>query len=123
MGGLVAGVTPDPSALPVCYLTTSGRVSGAPHRIEIWFALHDGVVYLLSGGRERSDWVRNLMANPAVELELGEDRRSTSARMVSPGTVEDGLARRLLVDKYAPGYRGDLAEWGRDSLPVAVAWD
>ena len=123
MGGLVAGVTPDPSSLPFCYLTTIGRVSGAPHRIEIWFALQDGVVYLLSGGGARSDWVRNLIATPAVELELGTERRATSARVVSPATDEDALARRLLVDKYAPGYRGDLTEWGRDSLPVAVAWD
>lgn len=123
MGGLVAGVPPDPSSLPFCYLTTIGRVSGAPHRIEIWFALQDGVVYLLSGGGARSDWVRNLIATPAVELELGTERRATSARVVSPATDEDALARRLLVDKYAPGYRGDLTEWGRDSLPVAVAWD
>lgn len=123
MGGLVAGVAPDPASLPFCYLTTTGRVSGAPHRIEIWFALHEGVVYLLSGGGEGSDWVRNLMANPAVELELGEERRSTTARALPAGTDPDALARRLLVQKYSPDYRGDLTEWGRDSLPVAVAWD
>ena len=45
------------------------------------------------------------------------------ARVVSPATDEDALARRSLVEKYAPGYRGDLTEWGRDSLPVAVDWD
>jgi deazaflavin-dependent oxidoreductase (nitroreductase family) len=122
VGGLVAGVASDPSSLPFCYLTTTGRVSGAPHRIEIWFALRDGVIYLLSGGGDRSDWVRNLIARPAVELELGQERRSASARLVPPGTEEDALARRLLVEKYAPGYRNDLTEWGRDSLPVAVAW-
>ena len=34
--------------------------------------------------------------------------------------AEDALARRLLVEKYAPGYERDLTEWGRTSLPVAV---
>src|SRR5438128_3103033 len=45
---------------PFCYLTTIGRGSGRPHTIEIWFALHGATVYLLSGGGEGSDWVKNL---------------------------------------------------------------
>ena len=106
--------------LPFCYLTTTGRVSGRPHRIEIWFALHDGVVYLLSGGGERSDWVRNLMATAEVTLELGGETGPAMARVVTPDTSEDALARRLLVEKYGPGYKGDLTRWGRESLPVAV---
>ncbi len=110
------------AALPFCYLTTTGRTSGPAHRIEIWFALHGGVVYLLSGGRDSSDWVRNLLASPNVTLELGEERRETTARILRSGSEEDALARRLLVEKYRPGYDGDLTVWGRDSLPVAVAW-
>jgi hypothetical protein len=35
---------------------------------------------------------------------------------------EDALARRLVVEKYAPRYRGDLTEWGRTSLPIAIDW-
>ena len=107
---------------PFCYLTTTGRSSGNPQRIEIWFALHERVVYLLSGGRERSDWVRNLEANPEVILELGRERRVTRARVLDPRGTEGGLARRLLLEKYQPGYGDDLSEWGRTSLPVAVDW-
>jgi len=54
---------------------------------------------------------------------LGEERRATTARILEPGTEEDAMARRLLVDKYAPGYKGDLTDWGRDSVPVAAGWD
>ena len=54
---------------PFLYLTTVGRRTGRPHRIEIWFAAHEGRLYLLSGGRERADWVRNLQANPRVRLQ------------------------------------------------------
>jgi len=107
---------------PFCYLTTTGRSSGNPHRIEIWFALHGGVVYLLCGGRERSDWVRNVEANPEVILELGRERRVTRARVLDPRGIEDALARRLLLEKYQPGYGDDLSEWGRTALPVAVEW-
>jgi nitroimidazol reductase NimA-like FMN-containing flavoprotein (pyridoxamine 5'-phosphate oxidase superfamily) len=33
---------------------------------------------------------------------------------------EDALARRLLMEKYAPRYADDLEEWGRTALPVAI---
>ena len=110
----------DPADVDYCYLTTTGRVTGRPHRIEIWFGLSDGVVYLLSGDRERADWVRNLLASPHVLLELAGELRPANARVLEPGTDEDALARRLLVGKYQPGYGDDLTEWGRTSLAVAV---
>jgi deazaflavin-dependent oxidoreductase (nitroreductase family) len=112
----------DPNASQFCYLTTTGRISGNPHRIEIWFALHGDTAYLLSGGGGRSDWVRNLEVAPDVVLEIGEHRRTTRARIVEQGTDEDALARRLLVEKYQPGYGEDLGEWGRTALPVAISW-
>jgi deazaflavin-dependent oxidoreductase (nitroreductase family) len=111
----------EPAGLDFCYVTTVGRTSGRPHRIEIWFALHDGTVYLLSGGRERSDWVKNLVASPEVDLEIGGLTRPTRARVLAPGTDEDATARRLLLQKYA-GPNRDLAEWGRTSLPIAIDW-
>ncbi|HEX9299111.1 MAG TPA: nitroreductase family deazaflavin-dependent oxidoreductase [Actinomycetota bacterium] len=115
-------MTEDPSlgSQPFCYLTTRGRVTGASHRIEIWFALHDGVVYVLSGGRDRADWVRNVLVSPDVVVEIGDANRSTRARVVEPGTDEDALARRLLLEKYGVG--GNLTEWARTSLPVAIEW-
>jgi nitroimidazol reductase NimA-like FMN-containing flavoprotein (pyridoxamine 5'-phosphate oxidase superfamily) len=47
-----------------CYLTTTGRVTGHPHEIEIWFGMDGDTIYLLSGGGEKSDWVK--MARPAA---------------------------------------------------------
>jgi deazaflavin-dependent oxidoreductase (nitroreductase family) len=113
----------DPGGHAFCYLTTTGRVSGRPHTIEIWFALHGRTLYLLSGGGDRSDWVRNLQSDPAVTVRLG--RRDGAelpgrARVVEAGTDEDELARRLVAGKYQPGYGGDLSGWRRSALPVAV---
>ncbi|MGZ6544370.1 MAG: nitroreductase family deazaflavin-dependent oxidoreductase [Actinomycetota bacterium] len=122
MGG---SLTPDRTdalgALDYCYLTTVGRVSGNAHEIEIWFALHDGILYLLSGGRDGSDWVKNLRANADVTVRLGAETRVARARMVARSD-EDELARSLLVEKYRPRYSGELDDWGRTSLPVAVEW-
>jgi deazaflavin-dependent oxidoreductase (nitroreductase family) len=113
----------DPGSQPFCYLTTTGRASGRPHSIEIWFALQDRTLYLLSGGGDRSDWVRNLIRRPQVTVRIG--RRDAAelpgrARTVDPGTPEDELARRLVTDKYQAGYGGDLSGWRRSALPVAV---
>ena len=108
--------------LDYCYLTTTGRRSGEPHRIEIWFALVDGVVYLLSGGGDRSDWVRNLEVSPDVVLEIGGEKRTTQGpggrRITTRTRWRDGSSR----EKYRPRYRGDLDDWGRTSLPVAIDW-
>lgn len=75
-------------------------------------------MYLLSGGRERSDWVRNLQSNPRVTVELGGETRAGSARVLPAGTAEDLRARELLVGKYRRG--GELDEWGRTALPVVI---
>jgi len=104
---------------PYTYLTTIGRRTGRPHRIEIWFAAHNERLYLLSGGRERSDWVRNIQANPRVTVELDDETRAGMAHVLEASTPEDQLARKLLVVKYA-ATEDDLDEWGRTSLPVVV---
>ncbi len=102
-----------------CYLTTTGRVSGHPHRIEIWFAIDRETLYMLSGGGDRSDWVKNLRRDPAVTVEIGPDTFEGQARLVTD-PIEDERARALVHDKYAPGYRGDLTNWRQSALPIAV---
>jgi deazaflavin-dependent oxidoreductase (nitroreductase family) len=112
----------DVAALDFCYLTTTGRVSGNPHRIEIWFVLADETVFLMAGDRDRSDWVRNLMNTPDVELELGARKRTTRARVVEDTSPDDEMARRLMLEKYGAHDDGDLATWGRTALVVAIDW-
>lgn len=58
------------------YLTTTGRTSGLPRTIEIWFVERAGNYYMVSQGRERSNWVRNLAAQPRATFSIGTgDRR------------------------------------------------
>ncbi|MEX2420977.1 MAG: nitroreductase/quinone reductase family protein [Actinomycetota bacterium] len=112
----------DLASLDFCYLTTTGRITGSPHRIEIWFAMADETVFLMAGDRDRSDWVRNLMVTPDVVLEIGDRKRTTRARIVDDGTDEDVAARRLMLEKYSDRDGGDLSIWGRTSLVVAIDW-
>ncbi len=103
----------------VCYLTTRGRVTGHARRIEIWFALEGATLYLLSGGRDRSDWVKNLRVSPKVTVELGASVFAGRARIVADDDEQE-RARALVHDKYARSYGGDLSGWRRSALPVAV---
>jgi deazaflavin-dependent oxidoreductase (nitroreductase family) len=102
------------------YLSTTGRVSGALHRIEIWFGLQGQTAYVLSGGGDRSDWVRNLRANPSVRVRIRDRDLAATARVLEPGTDEDALARKLLFEKYAGSGSGDLTAWRDSALPVAL---
>jgi len=102
-----------------CYLTTSGRVSGRPHEIEIWFALAGRTLFLLSGGGDRSDWVRNLLAEPSVTVRVGDTTYDATARAVE-AVEESERGRGLVFEKYQPRYDGSLERWRRESLLVAL---
>jgi len=103
-----------------CYLTTTGRITGKPHKIEIWFGLNKQSIYLLSGGMDKSDWVRNLLKNPSVTVRLGRKTFKATARIVS-NKEEEMMARNMLADKYHERKaNGSLGSWARTALPVAM---
>lgn len=103
-----------------CYLTTKGRKTGKPHEIEIWFGLDDSTVYLLSGGMDKSDWVRNLLKDPHVTVRIAKHTFPAAARLVKD-EKEERMARTLLADKYKEREAdGSLSEWARTALAVGI---
>ena len=103
------------------YLTTFGRKTGTAHEIEIWFAVSGSWIYMLSGGRDASDWVKNILANPQVSMRIGDQMFAGMARIVTSATEEEDQTRRLLASKYEEWEPGKpLSDWARTSLPVAV---
>ena len=55
------------------YLTTTGRKTGKPHKVEIWFVAGDGKYYLVSERGGRSHWVQNLESDPKISFSVGKD--------------------------------------------------
>jgi deazaflavin-dependent oxidoreductase (nitroreductase family) len=107
----------------VCHIQTIGRVSGRRRTVEIWFAVGGERVYLLSGGRDRAHWVRNLRADPRVRVRIGGRTIEGHAREIE-GTDGERAARELLAAKYQgwrPGRR--LSSWASGSLPVEISFD
>ena len=102
-----------------CYITTTGRRTGKPHTVEIWFGIAESTLYILAGSGERADFVRNARKSPDIGVRIAERTFTGRARIVATGD-EDALARRLLLAKYRPRSDGDLDEWGITALVFAV---
>lgn len=113
-------MTSDLISEEFCYLTTTGRVSGNPHEIEIWFGMKGDTLYILSGGGHKSDWVMNLTKNPNVTVRIGTSRFTSTGRLVQSAD-EESSARTLLADKYNERESdGSLSEWAQTALVVAL---
>ena len=104
---------------PYAYLTTTGRVSGAPHEIEIWFAVDATTIFLLAERRDDADWVRNLQRRPEVSMRIAGRTVAGRGRVVAAGSAEDTRARTLVWHKYAVS-GDDLTHWRDHALAVAV---
>ena len=104
-----------------CYVTTTGRRTGNPHEIEIWFGWDAGMtIYMLAGGGARADWVVNMKAHPEVTVRI-RDRSFTGAARVVADEEEEALARRLLASKYQSWREGtEMSTWAQTALPIAI---
>lgn len=84
------------------YLTTTGRKTGAPHEIEIWFVKYLERYYLVSEHHDRSHWVQNILANPAISFWVGGQTHRGRGRTIDPQTEPElAAAVSALMDaKY-----------------------
>jgi len=71
-----------PGETEFLYLTTTGRRSGQPREIEIWFTRHEGRHYLIAEHLWDTHWVQNVLADPRVGVRVGGERFSARARVV-----------------------------------------
>jgi deazaflavin-dependent oxidoreductase (nitroreductase family) len=104
------------------YLTTTGRRTGLPRRIEIWFTRHEGRYYLVAEHGLKAHWVQNLLVEPAVRARVGRGSFRGRARVV------DARSERALVAairarseaKYGwgAGLVVEIAPAGRRSVPA-----
>ncbi len=89
----------------VLYLTTTGRRSGRPREIEIWFTRREGRDYVIAEHGRAAQWVQNLLADPRVSWRVGAARFAGRARVVDPA-AEPALARTVQAgsrEKYGWG--------------------
>jgi len=81
-------------------ITTWGRRSGTPVRIEIWWFRVDGNFYI-TGTPGRRDWVANLMADPSIIVHALGEEFTGKVRFVT----DEPTRHRVLGDPQATWYR------------------
>lgn len=103
-------------------ITTFGRKTGLPRRIEIWFHNLEGCLYItgLPGSR---DWYANLVANPAFTFHLKESVQADLPARATP--IVDEAQRRDILARITGNLGGqrDLEAWVKDSPLVEVKLD
>ncbi|GAB7103412.1 hypothetical protein JCM4814A_17260 [Streptomyces phaeofaciens JCM 4814] len=82
-------------------ITTTGRRTGRPRRIEIFFYRASGRTYLCSGTSGRpTSWYANLLAHPDFTFHLKHGVRADLPARAAPVT-EDEERRRILTEIVA----------------------
>lgn len=86
---------------PLCYLTATGRQSGKPRTVPLFFVEQDdgdGIVVVATnfGGERDPAWAGNLDANPEVTIQRD-------------GIVQDATARRATEAEFAPNWERIVA--------------
>jgi deazaflavin-dependent oxidoreductase (nitroreductase family) len=97
-------------------MTTIGRKTGNPHRIEIAFHNFDGVLYI-SGMPGKRDWYANLVANPHFRFHLKQSTQADIPARAIPVTDETER-RRILARVVQKWNRQDQLEAFVQSSPL-----
>jgi deazaflavin-dependent oxidoreductase (nitroreductase family) len=86
-------------------ITTTGRRSGLPRRIEIVFHNFDGRIYI-SGlpSRRKRAWIANLEADPRLTLHL-KGRRVTADLPATARVISDEAERQAIMPRIAAVWR------------------
>ena len=106
-----------------CDITTTGRTSGKPRRIEIWYCVLGGRIYI-TGTPGPRDWYANLLAQPRLVFHVKEGAQADLPARATPITIP-AERRRILSDvmrsnSWFRAQSYDLDAWVASSPLVAV---
>ena len=85
------------------HLTTTGRSSGQPRRVELWFAYDNGCIYLMAGsteGGQPNHWYRILQANPSASVEIAGESHAVTMEPVEDPESERAAIVELFLAKF-----------------------
>ena len=100
-------------------ITTTGRTTGLPRRIEIYFHHFDGD-YFITGrpGRRRRDWLANMVAKPEFTLHL---KRGVSADLPATAVeISDPEERATVLFRILTESWNTTPEQAKADLPAWV---
>jgi deazaflavin-dependent oxidoreductase (nitroreductase family) len=87
----------SPATSQVMVITHTGRKSGRLRRTPVNYAMVDGEVFCTAGFGPRTDWYRNILANPQVEVWLRDGWWAGVAEEVSADPQRLKWMRQVLI--------------------------
>jgi deazaflavin-dependent oxidoreductase (nitroreductase family) len=91
----------------IMVITHTGRKTGIRRRTPVNYTIADGEVYCTSGFGGKSDWYRNIVAAPEIEVWLPNGWWAGVAEEVTDPHMRTPLLRQVLIDTgFAAGAVG-----------------
>jgi deazaflavin-dependent oxidoreductase (nitroreductase family) len=87
----LGGILVNPFSGYIMVLKVIGRKSGKVRFAPVNYAIHKGSIYCISGGRKTSDWYKNILATPDIEVIM------PGGAIFGHVTEEDDLESRRVV--------------------------
>jgi deazaflavin-dependent oxidoreductase (nitroreductase family) len=96
-------------------ITVTGRRTGHPITIPVWFVFGSNAVWLLPVTGSKTQWYRNLKANRAIGIRVGSERHNLRARL-----RQDPKAVRKVIQSFRDQYTPPEIKRWYTGLDVAV---
>jgi deazaflavin-dependent oxidoreductase (nitroreductase family) len=108
-----------------CDITTTGRKSGQPRRLEIWYFVVDQQVYL-TGTPGPRDWLANMQVQPQFIFHVKQGAQAdlpAHAHIISdPAERERIMGAIMAQNSWFRAQKYDLAAWVAGSPLVEVVF-
>ena len=102
------------------YLTTTGRTSGKPHTVELWFAFSKGKVYLSHEG-DHTDWMKNVAKHSSVGMRIDGLESRGDAQVTAEKESGREIGKKALYEKYyGPASQDVIDDWFELSTVIEV---
>jgi deazaflavin-dependent oxidoreductase (nitroreductase family) len=96
-------------------ITVTGRKSGRAISIPIWFVLEDKTLYLLPVQGSDTQWYKNVLKNPTIQIEAGGAEAEVQAV-----PAQDATQVNSVVEKFRNKYGASDVKKYYSKLDVAV---
>ena len=99
-------------------ITVTGRKSGRPISIPVWFVFESGTLYLLPVSGSDTQWYKNALKNPSIRIEAGGEKAELK---VAP--ITDSKQVSSVVEKFRAKYGAADVKKYYSKFDVAVIAD
>ena len=96
-------------------ISVTGRKSGRTISNPVWFVLQNGTLYLLPVKGSDTGWYKNVLKNPAIQIQAGDAKAE-----VKLTAVTDTKQVAPVVEKFRGKYGPDDVKKYYSKLDVAV---